>query len=74
MALTTVKPSAGSPILRSEIRTSKGSALIMARASGTVAAVVTLKPLFSRMAGSIKRMLGSSSTNKIRYGGIALTS
>src|SRR5205807_10566088 len=67
MALTTMNPSAGWPMLRSEIRMSNSRSVIKLKASATDAAVVTTKPCSSRIAGSISRILSSSSTKRTRF-------
>src|SRR3954468_4594538 len=71
IALTTVKPSPGSPMLRSESSTWNSFLLMRSSASGTELAVVTSKPCMPRMAGRVARMPGSSSTNKTRVVGMS---
>src|SRR5690349_15712019 len=65
MALTTVNPSPGLPIFKSEMRTSKGWVPIACNAWLTEPAAVTSKPCSLRIAGKEVRIAGSSSTNRI---------
>src|ERR1700712_5727277 len=67
MALTTVKPSPGLPMFRSDNKTSNLSEVIFCNASATDAAVVTSKPCFLSMAANVKRMASSSSTHNMRF-------
>src|SRR5262249_14120974 len=66
IALTTVKPSPGWPMFRSDNSTSKVAWLMCSRASNTVADVVTSNPCCCRIGFSVLRIPASSSTNKIR--------
>ena len=66
IALTTKKPSPSSPMFKSEMSTSYGLVLISNSASGTLSDTRTSKPASCRTAGSVSRMLGSSSTNRTR--------
>src|ERR1700684_1680129 len=63
MALTTVNPSPGSPMFKSDSRTSNFCVLISSRASGTLLTVVSEKPWWVSTAPSAVRSAASSSTN-----------
>src|SRR5216683_4882544 len=66
MALTIRNPSPSSLMLRSESRTSNRELLISANASATLAAVFTSKPYSCNTWGRVSRILGSSSTKRMR--------
>jgi hypothetical protein len=69
MACTIRNPSPASLIFKSETKTSKVDSVISPNASGTVEAIFTSNPLSWRMGGKVRRMLGSSSTNRSRLRG-----
>ena len=66
IALTTVNPSPGWPIFRSETSASYSDAVISASASATVEAAVTWKPSCAKMADRVSLRVGSSSTIRRR--------
>src|ERR1700722_5530877 len=63
IALTTVKPSPGSPMFKSDSRTSNFCVLICSRASGTLLTDVSRKPRWVNTAPSAVLNASSSSTN-----------
>lgn len=66
MACTIRNPSPASLIFKSETKTSNLDSVISPNASGTVEAIFTSNPLSWRIGGKVRRMLGSSSTNRSR--------
>src|SRR5690242_11007595 len=67
MALTSVNPSPGSPMFKSEIRTSNFFVVMRLSASATLGALLTAKPSLARIADHDDLIIGSSSTNRIRF-------